>query len=109
MHGVKDAPLFGVSEDVEPLESIVAHLKDEDEVALDKAYYVLSGGVDMLIRDSARNVSARNVRAPLSAGRVSPIRRVGVGACAPHCAVAIAMFMKITRQSTTKTLVTRPS
>ena len=41
----------------------MAHLKDEDEVALDKAYYVLSGGVDVLIRDSARNVSARNVSA----------------------------------------------
>ena len=25
--GVKDAPLVGVSEDVEPLESIVAHLR----------------------------------------------------------------------------------
>ena len=40
----------------------MAHLKDEDEVALDKAYYVLSGGVDMLIRDSAMNVCAPHLR-----------------------------------------------
>ena len=55
----------------------MAHLKDKVEVALDKADYVLSGGVDVLIRDSARNVSARNVsarsvHAPHSAVRVSP-------------------------------------
>ena len=40
----------------------MAHLKDEDEVALDKADYMLSGGVDVLIRDSARNIRALHLR-----------------------------------------------
>ena len=61
----------------------MAHLKDDDEVALDKAYYVLSGGVDVLIRDSARNVSARSVHAPHLRIKYR-LWRIGVDADASH-------------------------
>ncbi len=55
---------------------------------MDKAYYVLSGGVDVLIRDSARNVSARNVSARSVHAPHLRIKyrlwRIGVDADASH-------------------------